>query len=56
MRSETYQPSLYEQRMDEEERAYRRQRSVQEHEQERRYQQWQQERERERDPHYEWMR
>jgi hypothetical protein len=55
-RSDTYQPSPYEQKMDEEEQQYRQQRSTQERAQERAYQQWQQERERERDPHYEWMR
>jgi hypothetical protein len=54
--SDTYQLSPYEQKMDEEERDYRRRRSAQEQEQEQRYQQWQQERERERDPRYEWMR
>src|SRR5262245_1559238 len=54
--SDTYQPSPYERKMDEEERDYRRRRSAQEQEQEQRYQQWQQERARERDPRYEWMR
>jgi hypothetical protein len=38
--------------MDEEERAYRRQRSAQEREQELQYQQWEQERAREQDPRY----
>jgi hypothetical protein len=54
--SDTYQPSPYERKLDEEERDYRRRRSAQEQEQEQRYQQWQQERARERDPRYEWMR
>jgi hypothetical protein len=55
-RPDVYQPSPYEQKMDEEERQYRQQRGAQEQEQEQRYQQWQQERARERDPRYEWMR
>jgi hypothetical protein len=55
-RPDVYQSSPYERKMDEEERAYRQQRSAQEQAQEQRYQQWQQERERERDPRYEWMR
>ena len=42
-----YHPSPYEQKMDEEEQQYRRQRGAQEREQERA---------RERDPRYEWMR
>jgi hypothetical protein len=54
--SDTYQPSPYERKMDEEERDYRRRRSAQEQEQEQRYQQWQQEREREWEPRYEWTR
>jgi len=52
-RPDISQPSPYEQKMDEEERQYRRQRDAQEREQERRYQQWEQERARERDPRYE---
>jgi hypothetical protein len=55
-RPDVYQSSPYEQKMDGEERDYRRRRSAQEQEQEQRYQQWQQERARERDPRYEWMR
>jgi hypothetical protein len=55
-RLDIYQPSPYEQKMDEEELEYRRQRGAQEREQEQRYQQWEQERARERDPRYEWMR
>jgi len=54
--ADTYQPSPYERKMDEEERDYRRRRSAQEQAQEQRYQQWQQERAHERDPRYEWMR
>ena len=41
--SDTYQPSPYERKMDEEERDYRQRRSAQEQAQEQRYQQWQQE-------------
>ena len=55
-RPDVYQSSPYEQKMDGEERVYRRRRSAQEQEQELKYQQWQQEREHERDPRYEWMR
>jgi hypothetical protein len=55
-RSDTYQTSPYEQKMDEEELAYRRRRSTQEREQELKYQQWEQERARERDPRYEGLR
>jgi hypothetical protein len=54
--SDTYQPSPYERKMDEEEQQYRQQRAIQERAQEQRYRQWEQERERERDPRYEWMR
>src|SRR2546428_8321027 len=55
-RPDSYQPSPYEQKMDEQELEYRRRRSAQEQAQERRYQQWEQERARERNPRYEWMR
>ena len=50
------QSSPYEQKMDEEERDYRRQRDAQEREKELQYQQWEQERERAQDPRHEWMR
>jgi hypothetical protein len=53
---DVYQPSPYEQKIDEEEQQYRQQRGAQERAQEQRYQQWEQERARERDPRYEWMR
>ena len=50
---ETYQPSPYEHKMDEEEQQYRIQRSEQERAQERRQQEWEQERERRQDPRWE---
>ncbi len=50
---ETYQPSPYERKMDEEERQYRIQRGEQERAQERRQQEWEQERERRQDPRWE---
>ena len=52
-RSGIYQPSPYEQKIDQEELEYRRRRSAQEQEQEQSYRQWEQERARERDPRWE---
>jgi hypothetical protein len=52
-RSDISQPPSYEQKMDQEELAYRRRRSAQEQEQEQSYRQWEQERARERDPRWE---
>src|SRR6266511_4149152 len=50
---ETYQPSPYERKMDEEERQYRIQRNEQERAQERRQQEWEHEREQRQDPRWE---